>query len=504
MALRKVKTEHGWVQGAPSGNTAVSVFRSIPYAAPPVGANRWKAPQPHDNWDGVYDAGRFHPIAAQAIEDHAFYSNEFYRFREEMDEDCLYLNIWTPAVTAEEKLPVMFFIHGGGFRSGYSYEIYEDGDAYGRNGVILITFDYRLGCLGYLAHPLLTGESEHHASGNYGLLDQIAALKWVRRNIAAFGGDPDNITISGQSGGSVSVLNMVTSPLTEGDIAKAIMQSGGGYGGNRLCTIPMLSLTEAEKVGEDVFELLGVHTLDEARALPWQRIVEAELTYSNSHSGFLFAPVADGYTQTASCDDAIEALQVRNIPYIVGMNANENGSYAAVAVEPEEAYRRQVRDMLGDHADAFLEVIGMDEDSICAAAHGGLSDMIQPVMLAWCDFMAKQKDRRPSYLYYFNRDMPGDDHVGAYHSAELWYTFKTIHRCWRPMQGIDYHLADVVNDYWCNFARTGDPNGKGLPHWTPYSSANRAGMELGERIGMLDDPGAARTHFLRDYIMGRI
>ncbi len=132
----------------------------------------------------------------------------------------------------------MFFIHGGGFRSGYSYEIYEDGDAYGRNGVILITFDYRLGCLGYLAHPLLTGESEHQASGNYGLLDQIAALKWVRRNIAAFGGDPDNITISGQSAGSVSVLNMVTSPLTEGNIAKAIMQSGGGYGGNRLCTIP--------------------------------------------------------------------------------------------------------------------------------------------------------------------------------------------------------------------------------------------------------------------------
>lgn len=145
-----------------------------------------------------------------------------------MDEDCLYLNIWTPAVSAEEKLPVMFFIHGGGFRSGYSYEIYENGDAYGRNGVILIKFDYRLGCLGYMAHPLLTGESEHHASGNYGLLDQIAALKWVRRNIAAFGGDPDNITISGQSAGSVSVLNMVTSPLTEGDIAKAIMQSGGG------------------------------------------------------------------------------------------------------------------------------------------------------------------------------------------------------------------------------------------------------------------------------------
>ena len=146
----------------------------------------------------------------------------------------------------------------------------------------------------------------------------------------------------------------------------------------------------------------------------------------------------------------------------------------------------------------------MDEDPICAAARGGLSDMIQPVMLAWCDFMAKQKDRRPSYLYYFNRDMPGDDHVGAYHSAELWYTFKTIHRCWRPMQGIDYHLADVMNAYWCNSARTGAPNGKGLPHWTPYSSANRAGMELGERIGMLDDPSAARTHFLRDYIMGRI
>lgn len=502
MALRKVKTENGWVQGAPSGNTAVTVFRGIPYAAPPVGANRWKAPQPHEDWAGVYDAGRFHAIAAQAIEDHAFYSNEFYRFREEMDEDCLYLNVWTPAVAADEKLPVMFFIHGGGFRSGYSYEIFVDGDSYGQNGVILVTIDYRLGCLGYLAHPEMTAENANHASGNYGLLDQIAALKWVRRNIAAFGGDPDNITISGQSAGAISVQNLITSPLTEGDIAKAIMQSAGGYGGGRLSTIDMLALDEAERIGESVFELMGISTLEEARQLPWQRVVDAELAYSRAHGGFLFAPIVDGYAQTLSCDEAIQSLKVCNIPYIVGMNANENGSYASVAIEPENTYREQIQIMLGKYADAFFQVIGIDANPAYAIAHGGLNDRIQPMMLAWCEYMAQQ-NRPSNYLYYFNRDMPGSDHVGAFHSAELWYTFKTIHRCWRPMQGTDYKLADAMNAYWCNFARTGDPNGNGLPKWEPYCTFNRAGMEFGERIGMLDNPGAARTHFLRDYILGQ-
>ena len=209
MALLKAKTESGMVEGLYSGNPEITVFKGIPYAAPPVDQLRWMPPQPAEPWDGVYQAYLFKDIPAQAEERHPFYSKEFYKCRKPMSEDCLYLNIWTPAASDNERLPVMFFIHGGGFKSGYSHEITFDGDALAQQGVLLVTIEYRLGSLGYLAHQSLRGENG--SCGNYGLLDQIAALKWVRRNIAAFGGDPERITVFGQSAGAMSVENLVTS-----------------------------------------------------------------------------------------------------------------------------------------------------------------------------------------------------------------------------------------------------------------------------------------------------
>ena len=299
MAMRQTRVENGMLEGVPAGNRSYTVFRSVPYAAAPVGDLRWRAPVAHDDWDGVYQAKEFRPIAAQAAEAHPFYSEEFYRCREDMSEDCLYLSVWTPAETPKEMLPVLVFIHGGAFRSGYHYEITIDGEALCGQGVVFVSVDYRLGALGYLAHPELSAETPYHGSGNWGLLDQIAALKWLRRNMAAFGGDPDRITIAGQSAGAFSVNNIVTSPLIEeADVVGAIMESGGGYGAEGLESIPMLYPKEAEQVGEEFLRAMGVSSIGEARALPWEKIVAAQERFCAAQGEeFLFSPVVHGYAQ---------------------------------------------------------------------------------------------------------------------------------------------------------------------------------------------------------------
>lgn len=501
MAIRQARTESGLVSGVPGGNNNITVFKSIPYAAPPVGDLRFRAPKEVKPWNGIYQAHVFRPIAAQAEESHPFYADEFYGYREEMSEDCLYLSVWTPAQTADEGLSVMMFIHGGGYQSGYHYEITVDGEAFARQGVILVSIDYRLGVLGFLAHKELRLETGYEGSGNWGTLDQIAALKWIRRNIAAFGGDPERITVFGQSAGAMSVENLVTSPLTKGDISGAIMQSAGGYVSETTQTIPMLSREEAELVGEEFIKLLGVASIAEARMLPWETIVEAQKRFCAD--GFMFSPVVDCHSQVMKTYEAIDALKYHDIPYMIGANAHENGENRYCRRQSQELFLDSCRSKFGDLTEQFLDVCGFYENPELAIDQGGMNDMIQPAVLAWCEKQAESPRDHPTWLYYFDRELPGERPAGAYHSAELWYVFHTVHRCRRPLCGLDFDLSAVMNRYWCNFAKTGNPNDGMLPNWHAYTKDHREGMEFGERIGVIEFPGSARSRFITDFIMNR-
>ncbi|MDR3119725.1 MAG: carboxylesterase family protein [Clostridiales bacterium] len=435
-----VQTKYGKLCGVRrQGHT---VFRGIPYAKPPVGALRWKKPVPPESWNGVRDAKVFGATAMQRLQTPgSFYEKEFFSdedFFPPMSEDCLFLNVWTPARAAGDKLPVAFWIHGGGFVGGYGTEPEFDGAAYCERGVILVSFNYRLGALGFLAHEWLSAESakEGHGahSGNYALYDQLAALNWVRENIAAFGGDPDKITIFGQSAGARSVQSLVSSPLTKGLIAGAILQSGGGY---KLPISRDATLQSAEGLGARFAEACGADSLESLRALPVEAVMKAsnELVESAAAKGqgFAFGPCIDGKFLITGSDDALESGLHADIPYMIGSAMND---------------------------------FGVTRADLAA----GKKNRLYQGCIEW-SLLGESLGRKPSYVYYFMREPLGDD-AGAFHSSELWYMFNTLSRSWRPKVWADYELAEKMTDYWCNFVKTGDPNGGGLPRWEPCAEKN--------------------------------
>ena len=427
--------EGGEVIGVPSGTPNVCIYKGIPYAAPPVGDLRWKQPQPVKPWKGIRQCDTFGAASLQGDQTPgSFYSKEFYQGGDpKRSEDCLYLNVWTPAAgKPEAKLPVIFWIHGGAYMGGYGHEIEFGGDAYAKKGVILVTINYRLGMCGFLAHPLLTAENDGKGSGNYGLFDQLAALKWVKRNISAFGGNPDNITVMGQSAGAGSVQALISSPLTKELIQRAIIQSGGGLGG----IISAKSLKEAEQQGSDMWETVGVSTLKEMRAYPAEKFQEVLMKYMQQQKSFglPYSPCVDGELLTAPLDETARNGQELDIPYLIG--------YTSEDLMPE---------------------------------------VMKKAATDW-SLLLEQQGRKPAYVYCFSRDLPGEDMPssqgafgdmkGAFHSSELWYTFGTLGKCWRPMEKADYELSERMVSYWTNFAKTGNPNGEGLPQWEPCTKDN--------------------------------
>ncbi|MDR1001184.1 MAG: carboxylesterase family protein [Clostridiales bacterium] len=430
--MKNVVTKYGALCGVQKQGYAV--FRGVPYAKAPVGELRWKAPQEPEKWEGARPAKSFGPRAPQADQPPgSLYHKEFFAdedFLPPKSEDCLYLNIWTPSDLAEEKLPVALWIHGGAFTGGFGSEMEFDGAEFCKKGVILVTVNYRLGALGFLAHPWLTAESGR--SGNYGILDQIAALKWVYENIANFGGNPTNITVFGQSAGSMSVQALLLSPLAKGMIARAILQSASGYpsgiGRDR-------SLTEAEAIGQAFTERCGASSLEKLRALSTEKLAE----YSNQFfvesmsKGFPYSPCIDGVVLTQGGDEAIGNGCLPDIPYMIGSTKNDIG------VTPKT-----------------LE-------------NGGFSRLYK-ACIGW-SHQNEKLGRSPSYVYYFTHSLPGDD-SGAFHSAELWYEFGTLHRSWRPNVEADYALSKLMIGYWTNFIKSGDPNGDGLPEWKPCTLAD--------------------------------
>jgi len=440
MALLETRIDTGALRGIRGESPDVTVFRGIPFAAPPVGDNRWKAPLPAAPWEGVRDCSSFGRVCPQTdFDPDAFYVHEFYHAlaRAPMSEDCLYLNVWTPASAASDRLPVLFWIHGGGFVHGAGSEFPFDGEAMARRGVILVTSNYRLGVLGFLAHPELSAESPTGSSGNYGLLDQAAALDWTRRNIAAFGGDPGRITVFGQSAGAMSVQMLLTSPLTMDKMAGAILQSGGG-----LHTFGRITQRQAgEKLGPRWMKACGWDSGRSRRDKSPEELFAA-LDEANSRvegRPFGFRPVVDGYLVTEEPLRTIRDGRLPDIPILAGSLADEGNS-------------------LGGSRDI---TIGMAAGSRALAS-------IWP-----------RRTGRPAWHYHFTRKAPGDDR-GAFHSAELWYVFGTQSRAWRPWEPVDAVLSERMSGYWTGFAKNGDPNGPGLPAWPSFSEDAPLSLRIGE------------------------
>lgn len=441
MSLTLANTQYGQIEGLKCDG--YTVFKGIPYAKPPIGDLRWRAPQEPESWDGVYEAKTFSSKSMQEEHPDAFYDKEFYckeEFRVSASEDSLYLNIWTPAKDAEEKLPVVFWVHGGAFMGGYGSEMEFDGEAYCKKGVILVTINYRLNIFGFLAHPWFVEENAYHVAGNYGILDQIAALKWVHQNISNFGGDAGNITIMGQSAGAMSVQTLICSPLTGGMISKAIMQSGGGYDNGMN---DRMNLDEALSYGETFVNFTGAKSVEELRSKTPAELYAALGPFMGemmkNGKGLVLKPNVDGYVLERYYDELIENGAVKNIPYMLGSNKN---------------------DIFVDKKDA--------DAGIRSKLYNGCVDFSHKLEKAGLG---------ASYVYFFKRELPGDD-AGAFHSAELWYTFGTLNRCWRPVTEGDYALSKSMVEYWTNFARTGNPNSNGDTPWKQCTQDDAFVMEF--------------------------
>ena len=480
--------------GLISGTTAdgVTSYKGIPFAAPPVGELRWKTPQPVVAWEGVRACNDFGPECPQAPYPQA---SLYYSPPQKQSEDCLYLNVWTGA-KAGEKRPVMVWIHGGALTRGTGATPTYNGAAFAKKGVVLVTINYRLGPLGYLAHSELTAESPNHASGNYGSLDQIAALKWVQKNIAAFGGDPGRVTIFGESAGSWSVNVLVASPLAKGLFHRAIGESGGQFGPMTYLKEDRDKMPSAEKIGAAFAKAAGADSIKALRAVPAEKIVEL---FNNDAEGrkFRSQPNVDGWVLPDEIRNIFARGKQNDVPVIVGSNANEMTSLMTPLALPKtiEDYRKRVESQYGDAAKEFDAVYPVKTEAEIAAAYLGiLRDVTFTLpMRTWARQTATGRSK--AYLYFFSHAPPNPNskYLGAYHAGEIAYVFNNLNRQNAMMTQDDAKLSEMMMSYWVNFATTGDPNGKGLLKWTPYDRNTEAYIDFGDTVQM-------RNHLLKDQL----
>ena len=506
MALDQVRTESGIVEGYPAGNQFITVFKGIPFAKPPVGDLRWKAPQPCDPWDGVYKAYKFGNIAMQPrfVSEGggtSLAAQEFYVRDYPMSEDCLYLNIWTPAKTGNEKLPVAIYIHGGGYETGYSYLNAYDGEGFAKRDIILVTVAYRVNLFGFLSHPDLAAEDPHDSSGNYGLMDLAAAIEWVRRNIAGFGGDPENISLFGQSAGGGCVQNMCASPLMKGKIRHAIFQSSGGISKNNFGDCR--SRAEDEEIGKRFFEFLGVMTVAEARAIDAETLENKYKEFKNSEFyGMLFVPNVDGYVLPEDPADYFLSGKHDDIEYMVGCTKDEMRKFGAPAPSPEALQQDAAR--YGEFAEAYLAAIHADDPAAVQPCYEDpIGNSFLAAALAFCE---NQNDlaRKPAYMYYFTYVPPGAEEMGAHHSVEHHYVFQTLVRSKRKYTGFDYDLSNEMADYWANFIKTGNPNPEGKDGWKPYTAEAPEALIIDKERKMGEVPRLPNIAFHVKYSLGKL
>jgi para-nitrobenzyl esterase len=494
LTAQVVKTAQGKLEGHKESNSSVTVFKGIPFAAPPTAELRWRAPQPPAAWQGVRKADAFaascmQPIIESLLPMHMPWTEEFLTHGK-VSEDCLYLNVWTPKVSPHAGLPVIVFLHGGGFTGGAgSIDVYR-GAHLAAKGAVVVTINYRLGVFGFLAHPELTAESEHHASGDYGLMDQIAALQWVEKNVAQFGGDPARVTIWGQSAGAFSVAALIASPLAAHLFERAQADSGLGVAG-----LPMANLNSAEQSGIKFAEEHHAASLKELRALPAESLLPDPKTWG----GLRFAPIVDGWVLPDNPNVLSAKGNDNDVPIITGYQATDSLLFARPIGSLDE-YHRIVAKQYGELAGEFEKlypVAGVDDIETVTTASSQDRDRVS--MFLWAS--ARMKSHHQAvFTYYFDRAIPWPEHpeFGAFHTGEIPYFFLTLDALHRPWEEIDFKLAQEVSTYLVNFAKAGDPNGPNLTPW-PKVGANPETMQLGQRSGAMPLADAKRTEFWMRY-----
>ena len=480
-----VRVENGLLSGSSGSSPEVRVYKGVPFAAPPVGDLRWKGPKPASSWQGTRPATQFSAACYQTPYPRA---SIYYHEPEPMSEDCLYLNVWTAAKSSKEHRPVMVWIHGGGLTRGSGSVPFYDGEALAKKGVVLVTVNYRLGVFGFFAHPELTKESDRNASGNYALLDQIAALEWVRKNIAAFGGDPKRVTIFGESAGSWSVNYLMATPLARGLFQRVIGESGGAFG-------VMKKLAEVEESGKKFAASSGADSVAALRAKPADELLKASSASS-------FPPNVDGWMLPEDVYTIFAKGKQIDVPLMAGSNADEGKSLSPwPATGTAASFVEQARSRFGDKADEFLKLYPAGSTEEVAASHyASFRDFsFGWQMRTWVRLQAKT-GKSKAFLYYFDRVPPGPDsgRYGAFHAAEIAYVFGNLLPP-RPWEDADRKLSDEMSTYWVNFATTGDPNGKGLTKWPVYQESSDIAMEFGDQTAPLPALHKAALDFMDEY-----
>lgn len=487
-----VRVDGGMISGVWQANSTVRAYLGIPYAAAPVGTLRWKHAQPVPGWQGVREAKE---LAAQCIQParHPRAMSTETAGPQAMSEDCLYANVWTPAAGREAKLPVMVWFFGGAWQTGSGGSPVFTESSLPAQGVVLVTFNHRVGPLGFLAHPELTQESPHRSSGNYGLVDQATALQWVKRNIAAFGGDPDNVTLFGQSSGASGVINQMASPHTKGLFRRAIAQSFG--------VRHMLTLAEAEQQGVRFAASAGASDLAALRAMPPQEILRASIASKNT-----FFPIADGWFMPAPVRDRFVKGEQHRVPLIIGWTSDEGTTYGFPG---PIAARESIDKRFGSHAAQATALYPSSSESELVMSSARLHADTMFGVPTWT--AAREHSRHLQgqvWVYHFEHEQPffpGQQYLenekvpalGAYHGSDVPYVFGALHTLRRPWTATDRQISRNLQSYWLNFARSGNPNGDGLLNWPAFdATANANVLHIAGKPYLGAAPGIERLEFL--------